>query len=196
MGQKVHPIGFRIGVTKTWNSKWYAEKEYARQLHEDLEIRAFLRKKLKDHAVSKVLIERAANKAKVYIHSAKPGSIIGRRCAELEKLKADLQKITNNELFINVNEVRKADMDAQLVADNIARQLEKRVSFRRAMKKAMTQAMKAGAKGIRINCSGRLGGAEMARREQYRAGRVPLHTLRADIDFALAEANTTFGRLA
>ncbi len=193
MGQKVNPVGFRLGVTKTWNSRWYAERDYAKLLHEDLAIRKFLKKRLYQAGVSKILIERAANKAKVYVHAAKPGMIIGKRCAGLEALKLELQKISRNEIYLNIIEVRKVDMDAQLIAENIAAQLEKRVSFRRAMKKAITQAMRSGAKGIKVNCAGRLGGAEMARSEQYREGRVPLHTLRADIDFCIAEAFTTFG---
>jgi small subunit ribosomal protein S3 len=193
VGQKVNPVGFRLGVTKTWNSRWYAERDYAKLLHEDLAIRKFLKKKLYQSGVSKIVIERAANKAKVYVHAAKPGMIIGKRCAGLEQLKAELQKISRNEIFLNIIEVRKVDSDAQLVAENVAAQLEKRVSFRRAMKKCMSSALRAGAKGIKVHCSGRLGGAEMARSEFYREGRVPLHTLRADIDFATAEAHTTYG---
>ncbi|MFM7199686.1 MAG: 30S ribosomal protein S3 [Myxococcota bacterium] len=193
MGQKVNPIGFRLGVSKTWNSRWYAEKDYAKLLHEDLRIRKFLKSKLYQAQVSKIMIERAANKAKIYVHAAKPGMIIGKRCAQLESLKADLQKISHNEIFLNIIEVRKPDSDAQLVAENVAAQLERRISFRRAMKKAISQAQKSGAKGIKIHCSGRLGGAEMARSEFYREGRVPLHTLRADIDYGVAEAHTTYG---
>lgn len=193
MGQKVSPIGFRLGVTRTWDSRWYAKRDYTRLLHEDLKIRRFLKKKLYQAGISKIVIERAANKAKVYVHAAKPGMVIGKRCAGLEALKTDLGRITRNDVFLNIIEVRRVDTDAQLVAENIAAQLEKRVSFRRAMKKAMTQAMRAGAKGIKINCAGRLGGAEMARSEFYREGRVPLHTLRADIDYGFAEAHTTYG---
>ncbi len=193
MGQKVSPIGFRLGVTKTWDSRWYAKREYTKLLHEDLKIRKFLKKRLYSAGISKIVIERAANKAKVYVHAAKPGMVIGKRCAGLESLKADLSRITSNDVFLNIIEVRKVDTDAQLVAENIGAQLEKRVSFRRAMKKAMTQALRAGAKGIKINCAGRLGGAEMARSEFYREGRVPLHTLRADIDYGFAEARTTYG---
>lgn len=193
MGQKVNPIGFRLGITRTWNSRWYAEKGYAKLLHEDLAIKKFLKKELYQFNVSKIIIERAANKAKVYVHAAKPGGIIGRRCSKLEELKTKLQKITSNEIFLNIIEVRKVDTDAQLIAENVAAQLEKRVSFRRAMKKSMGQALKSGAKGIKIHCSGRLGGAEMARSEFYREGRVPLHTLRADIDYGFAEAHTTYG---
>ncbi len=193
MGQKVSPIGFRLGVTRTWDSRWYAKRDYTRLLHEDLKIRRFLKKRLYQAGISKIVIERAANKAKVYVHAAKPGMVIGKRCAGLEALKADLNRITRNDVFLNIIEVRRVDTDAQLVAENIAAQLEKRVSFRRAMKKAMTQALRAGAKGIKINCAGRLGGAEMARSEFYREGRVPLHTLRADIDYGFAEARTTYG---
>jgi len=193
VGQKVSPIGFRLGVTKTWDSRWYAKREYTKLLHEDLKIRKFLKKRLYSAGISKIVIERAANKAKVYVHAAKPGMVIGKRCAGLESLKADLSRITSNDVFLNIIEVRKVDTDAQLVAENIGAQLEKRVSFRRAMKKAMTQALRAGAKGIKINCAGRLGGAEMARSEFYREGRVPLHTLRADIDYGFAEARTTYG---
>ncbi len=193
MGQKVSPIGFRLGVTRTWDSRWYSKREYTRLLHEDLQIRKFLKKRLYQAGISKIVIERAANKAKVYVHAAKPGMVIGKRCAGLEVLKADLNRITKNDVFLNIIEVRKVDTDAQLVAENIAAQLEKRVSFRRAMKKALTQALRGGAKGIKINCAGRLGGAEMARSEFYREGRVPLHTLRADIDYGFAEARTTYG---
>ncbi len=193
MGQKVHPIGFRIGVVRDWESKWYAEKDYQRFLHEDLAIRRFLKDKLYHAGISKVTVERAANKAKVYVHAAKPGMIIGKRASGLEALKADLQKLSNTELYLNVIEVRRVETDAQLVAENIAAQLVKRVSFRRAMKRSVQSAMRFGAKGIKVMCAGRLGGAEMSRREWYREGRVPLHTLRADIDFGLAEAKTTYG---
>ena len=193
MGQKVHPIGFRVGVIRDWNSRWYAEKNFQRFLHEDLEIRRFLKKKLFHAGISKVTIERAANKAKVYVHAAKPGIIIGKRASGLDALRADLQKMSDTEIFLNVSEFRKGETDAQLVAENISAQLEKRVSFRRAMKKAVTQARRSGAKGIKVMCGGRLGGAEMSRREVYREGRVPAHTLRADIDYGLAEAKTTYG---
>lgn len=193
MGQKVHPIGLRLGVTRTWDSRWYAERDYVRLLHEDLEIRKFLKKRLYQAGVSKIIIERAATKAKVFVHAAKPGMIIGKRCAGLEALKADLQKLSSREIFLNVIEVRKVDLDAQLLAENVALQLEKRVAFRRAMKKCMQQARRAGAKGIKIHTGGRLGGAEMARREWYLEGRVPLHTIRADIDYGFAEARTTYG---
>ena len=193
MGQKVHPIGFRVGVIRDWNSRWYAEKNFQRFLHEDLEIRRFLKKKLFHAGISKVTIERAANKAKVYVHAAKPGIIIGKRASGLDALRGDLQKLSETEIFLNVIEVRKVETDAQLVAENISAQLEKRVSFRRAMKKAVTQARRSGAKGIKVMCGGRLGGAEMSRREVYREGRVPAHTLRADIDYGFAEAKTTYG---
>lgn len=193
MGQKVNPIGFRLGVSRTWNSRWYASRDYAKLLHEDLAIKRFLKKKLYQAQVSRIVIERAANKAKVYVHAAKPGIIIGKRCAQLEALKVELQKISQNEIFLNIIEVRKVDIEAQLIAENVASQLERRTSFRRAMKKAMVQAQRAGAKGIKIHCSGRLGGAEMARSEFYREGRVPLHTLRADIDYGFAEGHTTYG---
>lgn len=193
MGQKVNPIGFRLGVIKTWDSKWYAEADYAKNLHEDLKIRAFLKKRLYSAGISKIEIERAANKTKINIHAARPGLIIGKKGAEVELLKKDLALITSKEVFININEVRKPELDAQLVAENVALQLERRIAFRRAMKKSVTSSLKFGAKGIRITCSGRLGGAEMSRTEWYREGRVPLHTLRADIDYGFAEAKTTYG---
>ncbi len=193
MGQKVNPIGFRLGVIKTWDSKWYAEADYAKNLHEDLKIRQFLKKRLYTAGISKIEIERAANKTKINIHAARPGLIIGKKGAEVELLKKDLAAITSKEVFININEVRKPELDAQLVAENVALQLERRIAFRRAMKKSVTSSLKFGAKGIRITCSGRLGGAEMSRTEWYREGRVPLHTLRADIDYGFAEAKTTYG---
>ena len=193
MGQKVHPVGFRLGIILDWESKWYAEKDYQRFLHEDIAIRKFLKEKLYHAGISKVTIERAANKAKVYVHAAKPGIIIGKRASGLDALRSDLQKLSQTEIFLNVIEVRKVETDAQLVAENIATQLERRVAFRRAMKKAMIATMKFGAEGIRIQCSGRLGGAEMGRREWYRDGRVPLHTLRAEIEYGFAEARTTYG---
>jgi small subunit ribosomal protein S3 len=193
LGQKVNPIGFRLGVIKTWDSKWYAEADFAKNLHEDLKIRKFLKKRLFSAGISKIEIERAANKTKVNIHAARPGLIIGKKGAEVELLKKDLAAITSKEVFININEVRKPELDAQLVAENVALQLERRIAFRRAMKKSVTSSLKFGAKGIRITCSGRLGGAEMSRTEWYREGRVPLHTLRADIDYGFAEAKTTYG---
>ncbi len=193
MGQKINPIGFRLGVIKTWDSKWYAEADYAKLLHEDLKIRAFLKKRLYTSGVSKIEIERAANKTKINIFTARPGLIIGKKGSEVETIKKELSKLTSKEIFININEVRKPELDAQLVAENVALQLERRIAFRRAMKKSVTSALKFGAKGIRITCSGRLGGAEMSRTEWYREGRVPLHTLRADIDYGFAEAKTTYG---
>ena len=193
MGQKVHPIGFRLGVIKTWDSKWYAEADYAKYLHEDIAIRKFLKKRLYSSGVSKIEIERAANKTKINIHTARPGLIIGKKGSEVETIKKELSSLTSKEIFINIHEVRKPELDAQLVAENVALQLERRIAFRRAMKKSVTSALKFGAKGIRITCSGRLGGAEMSRTEWYREGRVPLHTLRADIDYGFAEAMTTYG---
>lgn len=193
MGQKINPIGFRLGVTKTWDSKWYAEADYAKLLHEDLAIRKFLKKRLYSSGVSKIEIERAANKCKINIFTARPGLIIGKKGSEVETIKKDLALITTKEIFITINEVRKPELDAQLVAENVALQLERRIAFRRAMKKSVTSTLKFGAKGIRITCSGRLGGAEMSRTEWYREGRVPLHTLRADIDYGFAEAKTTYG---
>jgi small subunit ribosomal protein S3 len=193
LGQKVHPIGFRLGVIKTWDSKWYAEADYAKYLHEDIAIRKFLKKRLFNSGVSKIEIERAANKVKINIHTARPGLIIGKKGSEVETIKKELSTLTSKEVFINIHEVRKPELDAQLVAENVALQLERRIAFRRAMKKSVTSALKFGAKGIRITCSGRLGGAEMSRTEWYREGRVPLHTLRADIDYGFAEAMTTYG---
>jgi small subunit ribosomal protein S3 len=195
LGQKVHPVGFRLGVIKSWDSKWYEEKNYAKWLHEDIKLREFVKKSLGHAGISKVEIERAANKIKVNVHTARPGIVIGKRGAGIETVKKDLQKLTANEIFLNIVEVRKAETDAQLVAENVATQLERRIAFRRAMKKAVQTALKFGAKGIRISCSGRLGGAEMARFEWYREGRVPLHTLRADIDFGYAIAKTTYGTI-
>jgi small subunit ribosomal protein S3 len=195
LGQKVHPVGFRLGVIKTWDSKWFEHKNYAQWLHEDIRIREFVKKSLNHAGVSKVEIERAANKVKVNVHTARPGIVIGKRGAGIETVKKDLQKLTKNEVFLNIVEVRKAETDAQLVAENIATQLERRIAFRRAMKKSLQTAMKFGAKGIRVACSGRLGGAEMARYEWYREGRVPLHTLRADIDYGFAVAKTTYGTI-
>jgi small subunit ribosomal protein S3 len=193
LGQKVNPIGFRLGVIKTWDSKWYAEADYAKLLHEDLKIRAFLKKRLYSSGISKIEIERAANKTKINISTARPGLIIGKKGSEVETIKKELSNLTSKEIFINIIEVRKPELDAQLVAENVALQLERRIAFRRAMKKSVTSALKFGAKGIRITCSGRLGGAEMSRTEWYREGRVPLHTLRADIDYGFAEAKTTYG---
>ncbi len=195
MGQKTHPIGLRLGIVKTWGSKWYEEKQYARWLHEDIRLKAEIKKKLQHAGVAAVEVERAANKAKINIYTARPGIVIGKRGAGIEQLKKDIQALTESEVFINIQEVRKAETNAQLVAENISTQLERRVAFRRAMKKAVQTAMKFGAKGIRVSCSGRLGGAEMARYEWYREGRVPLHTLRADIDYGFTEAHTTYGKI-
>jgi small subunit ribosomal protein S3 len=193
LGQKVNPIGFRLGVIRTWDSKWYSKADYSKLLHEDMKLRNFLKKRLYHSGVSKIEIERAANKAKINIFTARPGLIIGKKGSEVETLKKELAKLTDKEVYLNIQEVRKPELDAQLVAENVALQLERRVAFRRAMKKSVTSALKFGAKGIRITCSGRLGGAEMSRTEWYREGRVPLHTLRADIDYGFAEAKTTYG---
>lgn len=193
MGQKVNPIGFRLGINKTWSSQWFAEKNYSELLHEDIKIKKYLKGKFYHAGISRIEIERAADKAKVNIHAARPGILIGRKGSEIEKLKKDLEKISKSDPIINILEVRKPEIDAQLVAENITLQLERRVAFRRAMRRSVTSAMKFGAKGIRITCSGRLGGAEMARREWYREGSVPLHTLRANIDYGFAEARTTYG---
>jgi small subunit ribosomal protein S3 len=194
LGQKVHPYGFRIGTLYGWQSNWFAERRYSELLHEDLALRKFIKKKLYHAGISKVVIDRTGEKVVVNIHTARPGILIGKRGAEVEALRAELAKFSaNKEIFINIKEIRKAELDAQLVAENVALQLERRVAFRRAMKKAVTSTMKFGADGMRIQCSGRLGGSEMGRREWYREGRVPLHTLRADIDYGLAEARTTYG---
>jgi small subunit ribosomal protein S3 len=193
MGQKTHPIGFRLGVIRSWSSKWYEEKQYSKWLHEDIRLKRFIKDKLNHAGVSSIEVERAANKAKINIYTARPGIVIGKRGAGIEQLKKEVQKLTENEVFLNIQEVRKAETNAQLVAENIATQLERRIAFRRAMKKAVQTAMKFGAKGIKVHCGGRLGGAEMARREWYREGRVPLHTLRADVDYGFAEAVTTYG---
>ena len=195
MGQKVHPYGFRLGTLYGWQSNWFADKNYAQQLHEDLAIRKFIKKKLYHAGISKVVIERSGEKVVVNIHTARPGILIGKRGAEVETLRKELGGFTSRDVFINIKEIRKAELDAQLVAENIALQLERRVAFRRAMKKSMISTMKFGAKGIRLQCSGRLGGAEMGRRESYRQGRVPLHTLRAHIDYGFAEARTTYGMI-
>ena len=196
MGQKVHPIGFRLGVNRPWSSQWYARHNYSANLNEDLRIRQFIEKKFASAGVSRVEIERAASNLKINIYSSRPGIIIGKKGAGAESLKEELKrlcKLNSSEPSLNVFEVKKPDMDARLVADGIKSQLERRVSFRRAMKKAMANAIKAGAKGIRVQCSGRLGGADMSRVERYMEGRVPLHTLRADIDYGTAEALTTYG---
>ena len=194
MGQKVNPIGMRLGVNRTWESRWYATKgDYANLLHEDLKIRTMLFKELRQAGVSRVVIERPHKKCRVTIHSARPGVIIGKKGADIEKLKQRIGKMTDSEVVLNIVEVRKPEIDAQLVAESVAQQLERRVGFRRAMKRAVQSAMRLGAQGIRINCGGRLGGAEIARTEWYREGRVPLHTLRADIDYGVAEAMTAYG---
>ncbi|RPI66776.1 MAG: 30S ribosomal protein S3 [Geobacteraceae bacterium] len=193
MGHKVNPIGFRLGVIKTWDSKWFATADYAKLLHEDIKLREYLKKRLYHAGISKIELERASNKVKVNIFAARPGIIIGKKGSEVESLKKELSKLTDKEIFLNIQEVRKPEIDAQLVAESVALQLERRVAFRRAMKKSVTQALKFGAQGIKIISSGRLGGAEIARTEWYREGRVPLHTLRADIDYGFAEAKTTYG---
>lgn len=195
MGQKVHPLGFRLGYVKTWNSRWYAEKEYPQLLHEDLQIRTLVKDKLYHAGVARIEIERSGNQIRVHIYTARPGIIIGRKGAEVDKLKAELDAMTKRQVQINIKEVRKPELDSQLVAENIAMQLEKRISYRRAMKKSVAATMRLGAQGIKVHCAGRLAGAEIARKEWYREGRVPLHTLRADIDFGLAEAKTTYGRI-
>jgi small subunit ribosomal protein S3 len=194
MGQKINPVGFRLGINRTWDSRWFAEKgEYGDLLQEDLKIRDYLTKELKQAAISKVVIERPHKKCRISIHSARPGLIIGKKGADIEKLRRKLSVMTNSETHLNIVEVRKPEVDAVLVAQSIAQQLERRVAFRRAMKRAVQSAMRLGAQGIRITCGGRLGGAEIARTEWYREGRVPLHTLRADIDYGTAEAHTAYG---
>ena len=194
MGQKVNPIGLRLGINRTWDSRWFANTgEYGKLLHEDIKIRKYLEKELKQAAISKVVIERPHKKCRVTIHAARPGLIIGKKGADIEKLRKKLMEMTKSETHLNIVEVRKPEIDATLVAQSIAQQLERRIAFRRAMKRAVQSAMRLGAEGIRINCSGRLGGAEIARMEWYREGRVPLHTLRADIDYGTATAFTTFG---
>jgi small subunit ribosomal protein S3 len=193
MGQKVNPIGLRVGINRTWDSRWFAGKDYAQLLHEDLRLKGYLKDRLAQAGVSKIIIERPAKKARVTIHSARPGVVIGKKGADIEKLRSDLAKMTGSEVSLNIVEIRKPEIDAKLIAENIAQQLERRVAFRRTMKRAVQSAMRLGALGIRINCSGRLGGAEIARMEWYREGRVPLHTLRAEIDFGEATAKTTYG---
>ena len=195
MGQKVHPIGMRVGIIRDWDAKWYAEKEYAEFLHEDLRIRKFIATKLADAAVSTIEIERAANRVNISIHTAKPGTVIGKGGSEVENLRKELNKLTGKRVHINIVEIKKPDLDAKLVGEGIARQLENRVAFRRAQKQAIQRAMRAGAKGIKTQVSGRLNGADIARSEGYSEGTVPLHTLRADIDYAWEEADTTYGKL-
>ncbi len=194
MGQKVNPIGFRLGINRTWDSRWYANKaNYADLLHEDLELRGFLNKRLQQAGLSKVVIERPAKRARVTIHTARPGVVIGKKGADIEVLRGELARKTGGDVSLNIVEIRKPEIDAKLIAENIAQQLERRIAFRRAMKRAVQSAVRLGAKGIRINCAGRLGGAEIARTEWYREGQVPLHTLRADVDYGTAEAMTTYG---
>ena len=193
MGQKVNPTSLRLGVNRTWDSRWYADEKYSDYLHEDVKIKEFLKEKLAQAGVSKIVIERPAKKARVTIHSARPGVVIGKKGQDIEVLRKDIQKMTDSEVQLNILEVRKPELDAQLVADSVAQQLERRVAFRRAMKRVMQSALRLGAEGIKVACSGRLGGAEIARTEYYREGRVPLHTLRADIDYGYARAETTYG---
>lgn len=193
MGQKVNPIGLRLGINRTWDSRWFADESYATLLHEDLKLRSYLQKRLAQAGVSRVVIERPAKKARITIHTARPGVVIGKKGTDIEILRKELGKMTGGEVHLNIVEIRKPELEAQLVAESIAQQLERRVSFRRAMKRAVQSAMRLGAQGIRINCSGRLGGAEIARMEWYREGRVPLHTLRADIDYGVGTAQTTYG---
>jgi small subunit ribosomal protein S3 len=195
MGQKVHPIGFRLGIIKTWDSRWFSQKNYAALLHEDIKIRKIVKDRLMHAGVSKIEIERAGQKAKINIHTARPGIIIGKKGAEVDKLKKDLEAMTGKQMYINIQEIRRPELDAQLVAENIALQLERRIAFRRAMKKSVTSALRLGALGIKITCAGRLAGAEIARTEWYREGRVPLHTLRADIQYGFFEAKTTMGQI-
>mgnify|MGYP001459219913 FL=1 len=193
MGQKVNPTGIRLGINKTWSSRWFSRSDYTKLLHQDLKIKNYVEKKLKNASISKINIERAAKKLRLSIYSSRPGIIIGKKGADIETLKNDLSKMSNLEVFLDIKEVRKPEVDAKLVAENIANQLEKRISFRRAMKKAVQSAMRLGAKGVKVVCSGRLGGAEIARTEKYHEGSVPLHTLRGDIDYSTAEAETTYG---
>ncbi len=193
MGQKVNPYGIRLGINKTWSSRWFSKREYTKLLHQDLKIKNYVEKKLKNASISKINIERAAKKLRLSIFSSRPGIIIGKKGADIETLKNDLSKMSNLEVFLDIKEVRKPEVEAKLVAENIASQLEKRISFRRAMKKAVQSAMRLGAKGVKVVCSGRLGGAEIARTEKYHEGSVPLHTLRGDIDYSTAEAETTYG---
>jgi len=193
MGHKVNPVGFRLGINRTWDSRWFAEGKYGDLLHEDIRLRNYLFDRLSQAGVSRVVIERPAKRARVTIHSARPGVVIGKKGADIEKLRQELSRITGNDVTLNIVEIRKPELDAKLVAENIAQQLERRVAFRRAMKRSVQSAMRLGAEGIRINCGGRLGGAEIARMEWYREGRVPLHTLRADVDYGIATAKTTYG---
>ncbi len=193
MGQKVNPIGLRLGIVKTWDSRWYAGKDYANYIFEDYKIRKFLKKKLFHAGISKIEIERSSKRVRLKIHTARPGIVIGKKGSEIAELKKELERLLSHEVMIDIQEVRKPEVDAQLVAENVALQIVRRVAFRRAMKRGIQSALRFGAEGVKIICSGRLGGAEMARTEQYREGRVPLHTLRADIDYGFSEANTTYG---
>ena len=193
MGQKVNPIGLRLGINRTWDSRWFADKGYGEQLLDDLKLRRFLEGRLTQAAIARILIERAAKKTRITLHSARPGVVIGKKGADIDKLRGELTKMTTSEVSLNIVEIRKPEIEAKLIAEGIAQQLERRVAFRRAMKRAVQSAMRFGAQGIRINCSGRLGGAEIARMEWYREGRVPLHTLRADVDFGYGTAKTTYG---
>ncbi|MFQ5682876.1 MAG: 30S ribosomal protein S3 [Candidatus Binatia bacterium] len=193
MGQKTHPKLFRMGVIESWDSKWYARQDYTKLLHEDFQIKKFLKSRLYHAGIAKIEIERAANKAKINIHTARPGIVIGKKGAEIEKLKEEITRLANRETYLNIHEVRRPDLDAQLVSENVALQLERRVAFRRAMKESVSRALRMGAQGIKIQCAGRLGGREIARTEWYREGRVPLHTLRADISYGFAESRTTYG---
>jgi small subunit ribosomal protein S3 len=195
LGQKTHPVGLRLGIIKSWNSSWFDQKNFADKLDEDLRLRKYIRSRLSKAAVSKIEIERTAKRVILTIHTARPGIVIGKKGSEVDKLREELRALTNKEVQININEIKKPELDAYLVAENVARQLEGKVSFRRAMKKAITSTMRIGAEGIKIMCSGRLGGAEMARTEQYKDGRIPLHTLRADIDYAVYTAQTTYGSI-
>jgi len=195
VGQKVHPKGMRVGIIRDWESNWYADKNYDELLHEDIKIRSFVKKKLFQAGISTIQIERAANRVKISIHTAKPGIVIGRGGTEVENLKKELEKITDKKVNVNIVEIKRPELNAQLVTEGVAQQLEKRIGFRRAMKQAVTRTMRSGAQGIKISCSGRLGGAEIARNEWYSEGKVPLHTLRADIDYGFTEANTTYGKI-
>ncbi len=195
MGQKVNPVGLRLGITRTWDSNWYDERNFADKLDEDLTIRKYIRTRLQRAGVSRIEIERTSKRITLTIHTARPGIVIGRKGAEVDKLKVELQKITDKEIQLNINEIKRPELDAYLVAENVARQLEAKIGFRRAMKKAIMFAMRMGAEGVKIACAGRLGGAEMARTEGYKEGRIPLHTLRADIDYAIATAKTTYGAI-
>ena len=195
MGQKVHPLGFRLGYTKDWRSRWYAKKDYAALLHEDIKLRQDVQERLQHAGISKVEIERAANKLKIDIHTARPGIVIGRKGAEVDRLKKEIEQKTGREVYINIQEIHRPEIDAQLVAENVAMQLVRRIAFRRAMRRAVENAQRFGAEGIKIRCSGRLGGLDIARTEWYLEGRLPLHTLRADIDYGFTEARTTYGQI-